>query len=188
MTEAVLKNPEKFSKFILVDPALGFSKDEENPSFQQNSPSFLGKIILAPSFVRTSIIAAYGSNPWSIKPIFSSFVYNKSSVTYERLVTLKKPLAIEDMTRAQGDWLENLSINEDHSMFTKFETYKSLDMPVLLIWGDQDNITPLWQGQALVNFFRKADLQVIKDTGHIPYLENTDKFNKKLMEFLKNSR
>lgn len=188
MTEAVLKDPSKFSKFILVDPALGFSKNKNNPSFQQNSPGFLTRIMLAPSFVRTSIIAAYGSNPWSIKPIFSSFVFNKASVTHERLVTLKRPLAIEDMTRAQGDWLENLSVNEDHSMFTKFDAYNSLEMPVLLIWGDQDNITPLWQGQALVNFFKKAQLQVIKDTGHIPYLEKTDEFNEKLMGFLKDNR
>lgn len=183
-TEAVLEKPSLFKKFIQVDPALGFSADQENVRFQQNNPGRIQKLLMSSGKLRDSIIAAYGSNPWSIKPIFESFVFKKDAVTEERVAILKKPLALENMTRAQGDWLQNLVINQDTGQYTEYKKYAALDIPVLLIWGDKDELTPLWQGKALEKLYKNADLAVIPNTGHIPYLEDTARFNESLLKFL----
>lgn len=185
--QAILQKPNIFKKFIQVDPALGFSEDQLSVHFQQNEPTFLKKGLMASSLFRDSIIATYGSSPWSIKPIFETFVFNKHSVTNDRVATLQKPLKVKGMTRAQGDWLQNLVINQDHSMYTDYASYNRLDIPVLLIWGKEDNITPLWQGKALKNMYKNASLIIIPHTGHIPYLEDTPTFNRVLIAFLENS-
>lgn len=43
--------------------------------------------------------------------------------------------------------------------------------PTLLIWGDQDTDTPLWQGQALEQIIPDAGLVVYQGAGHYSYLE-----------------
>lgn len=43
--------------------------------------------------------------------------------------------------------------------------------PTLLLWGDQDTDTPLWQGQALEQAIPDAGLVVYKGAGHYSYLD-----------------
>ncbi len=184
MTEAVLKAPDRFTRFVQVDAALGFSKDPRNLVFQQNAPSLIKKIIMSPGVIRDALFSTYGAAPWSIRPLFESFVFKKEAVTDGRVSMLKKPLALDNMTRAQGDWLQNLLINQDNALYTDYKNYTGLDMPILIIWGEKDELTPLWQGKELEKMYKNASLHVIPDAGHIPYLEDTARFNDILLKFL----
>jgi pimeloyl-ACP methyl ester carboxylesterase len=186
VVEMALRYPETVEKLVMADPALGFNAHSEEPVFEQNNPSVLTKTLLAPYLLRDAIIATYGSSPPSIKPIFSSFVYDASCVTDERVKMLQKPLVINGMTRAEGEWLENLSVAYDDSFYNDFQNLKRLTMPTLLLWGREDLITPLWQGEKLQQLIPNSKLVIIDNTGHIPYIENKDKFNEYLLEFLQN--
>jgi pimeloyl-ACP methyl ester carboxylesterase len=57
-------------------------------------------------------------------------------------------------------------------------------MPVLIVWGRQDAVTPLWQGEQLRALIPGADLSVIDGAGHIPFIEATEAFDTVLLEFL----
>ena len=57
-------------------------------------------------------------------------------------------------------------------------------MPVLISWGGKDIVTPLWQGEALQKMLPNAQLKVMPDVGHIPYIEDINVFNKTLLNFL----
>ena len=57
--------------------------------------------------------------------------------------------------------------------------------PVAMIWGRQDNVTPLWQSQALLTLIPGSRLRMIDGAGHIPYIENTAQFNEVLLEILR---
>ncbi|MCC7209735.1 MAG: alpha/beta hydrolase [Anaerolineae bacterium] len=48
--------------------------------------------------------------------------------------------------------------------------------PTLLIWGDLDQDTPLWQGQALEKTIPDAGLVVFKGAGHFAYQERLTEF------------
>jgi pimeloyl-ACP methyl ester carboxylesterase len=48
--------------------------------------------------------------------------------------------------------------------------------PTLLIWGDLDQDTPLWQGQALEKVIPDAGLVVFKGAGHFAYQERLTEF------------
>ena len=53
---------------------------------------------------------------------------------------------------------------------------KRIKAPTLLIWGDQDQDTPLWQGQALEKAIPDAGLVVFKGAGHFAYQERLADF------------
>lgn len=46
-----------------------------------------------------------------------------------------------------------------------------ISRPTLLLWGDQDQDTPLWQAQALEKAIPDAGLVVFKGAGHYSYLD-----------------
>jgi len=183
--ETALKRPGIAEKLVLADPALGFAADRSRPQFEQKNPGGLAKAFLSAGLLRDAVTGIYGTNPLSIKPLFSSFVSNKAAVTDRRLGMLKQPLAVQGMTRAQGDWLQDLVASPEHGLFTDFRSFAKLKMPILIIWGREDTITPLWQGEALPALFGNARLTVIPDCGHIPYIEQTPAFNQRLLGFIK---
>jgi pimeloyl-ACP methyl ester carboxylesterase len=56
---------------------------------------------------------------------------------------------------------------------------RDLRVPTLLIWGAEDEITPLWDEVPA-----GARLAVIPDAGHLCYAEQPDVFNTIVREFL----
>ena len=61
----------------------------------------------------------------------------------------------------------------------------SVRLPVTLIWGDQDKITPLWQAQVLKDGLTNlVDYQIIKGAGHWPYYSHPDQLCRILVDRL----
>jgi pimeloyl-ACP methyl ester carboxylesterase len=60
-----------------------------------------------------------------------------------------------------------------------------LNMPVLLIWGDHDQIVPLSYGHTFNSLINNSKLSVLKNTGHIPQLESETEFIKAITGFCK---
>jgi len=61
-------------------------------------------------------------------------------------------------------------------------SYQSLRMPVFVIWGDRDTITPLDQGKRLAGVVPGAQLLVMPRVGHIPQIEDAAQFNGLLLK------
>lgn len=64
--------------------------------------------------------------------------------------------------------------------------YNELDIPVLLIWGRHDVITPLWVGQRLQKDIPGADLKIIEGCGHVPQEESPEPTLRFIRDFLGN--
>lgn len=183
--EAALEAPHRVQSLILVDPALGFAANEnDNPHFEQNNPSWIMRTLFTLHPLRNAMLATYGTNPLSTKSLFRSFVSDVSAVTDERVYMLQQPLIVKDTTRAYGDWLEYLIVSHDASLASNFENFKNLHIPVLIMWGSKDTVTPLWQGEKLKQLIPGSKLVVIDRVGHIPYIENAKEFNNALLHFL----
>ncbi len=183
--EIALADPKRIDSIILVDPALGFASDTINTHFEQNNPSLIMKGFFGFRFLRNSGMAAFGTNPSSTKKLFESFVWKKESVSDEKVTMLQQPLSIKGITKGYGDWMDYLLCSRQNSLISNFENYKKIKVPVLLVWGEKDEITPLWQGRALLNYFPKSSLCVLKNSGHIPYVEEPGEFYKVITTFLK---
>jgi len=57
-------------------------------------------------------------------------------------------------------------------------------IPVLLLWGAQDQVVSPRSGLLLRECFRDAQYVVLPDVGHLPYEEAPDEFNARVWRFL----
>lgn len=61
---------------------------------------------------------------------------------------------------------------------------RTIDVPVLVLWGEDDVITGRGQGEMLARGIRGARLEVLAGAGHLPNVEAPEEFNAALTKFL----
>jgi len=64
------------------------------------------------------------------------------------------------------------------------DTLYTITLPVLLIWGMQDIVTPISVAEEFFYLLPNAHLHLINHCGHAPMMEHPEEFNRKLEEFL----
>ena len=60
-----------------------------------------------------------------------------------------------------------------------------IKVPVAMIWGDRDDVTPLAQANDLRALIPQASLKVMQDVGHIPQIEDPAAFNAALIDAIR---
>ena len=69
-----------------------------------------------------------------------------------------------------------------HNPKLKYRLHR-IDIPTLLIWGENDGIVTTGYGSALKGLIPDSTLSVIPDAGHLPYVEQPDQFAGRFLEF-----
>ena len=59
-----------------------------------------------------------------------------------------------------------------------------IQVPTLLIWGEQDNVTPPFVGEKFHELIKGSVLIFVKECGHAPMMEKRGEFNEHLEKFL----
>ncbi|HEV8146512.1 MAG TPA: alpha/beta hydrolase [Bryobacteraceae bacterium] len=179
--EVALLAPDRIRALVLVDVALGFGSDGQ---FEENHPSFLTRAFYAARPFRNAVLSATATNSLMTKKLLSTFVADPNVLTPALLSVYQRPFVVKDATNRLGDWLRVLSVDKDISLTSKLSNLSNLAMTTLLIWGDKDSVTPLWQGEKLKQTIPNSTLNVLKGLGHIPQIEGPDQFNNSLLPFL----
>jgi 2-hydroxy-6-oxonona-2,4-dienedioate hydrolase len=68
-----------------------------------------------------------------------------------------------------------------HNLEDKLPTIKT---PTLLVWGEQDEVTPLWVGRKFHELLANSKLVIFDKCGHAPMMEHPEDFNRELEQFL----
>lgn len=112
-----------------------------------------------------------------VKPVFQlSFMKNLREKIYKQMgaedyiVSQESPFFKETYLNILKD-----TYNEDLPLITT-QTY--------LIWGENDNDTPVEMGAAMEESIPKSRLEFIMNAGHYPFLDNPEDFQKVLLLFL----
>ncbi len=74
-----------------------------------------------------------------------------------------------------------------HALAERKETCDNLtqiNIPVLIMMGEEDQITPPSKGQFMQNKIKDSELKIVENAGHLSNLENSDQFNKYLTDFM----
>jgi pimeloyl-ACP methyl ester carboxylesterase len=75
------------------------------------------------------------------------------------------------------------------SMLTGHDTTDNLlprlKMPVLIVWGDKDRITPLGMGETMHRLVLGSELEIISGCGHMAPVDCSAQIGPKLVEFVK---
>ncbi len=60
-----------------------------------------------------------------------------------------------------------------------------LTLPVLLVYGENDEATPVWYGEQFRQLMSDATLEVLPDAGHFVHLDRPEAVEKAVQEFLR---
>jgi pimeloyl-ACP methyl ester carboxylesterase len=60
-----------------------------------------------------------------------------------------------------------------------------LKMPVLIVWGAEDRIMPLHQGERMHQLVSQSQLEVFPGCGHRAIMQCADQVGPKVVEFVK---
>lgn len=176
--EAALRTPQRVRAVVLVDAALSISAGEPAPA------PLPVRAFLASGPVRDGVVATFLTNPLFTRKLLQGFIDDPARATDEWVVLYQRPLVVTDTTAAVGDWLPALLAPPAVAQSERPAAYRALKLPLYLIWGERDTITPLAQAEQLVKLAPHTELAVMKGVGHIPQVEDAAGFNRVLLEQL----
>jgi pimeloyl-ACP methyl ester carboxylesterase len=179
--ETALMIPDRIDALILLD--VGGLNLNLKPTSETNKPTPIGLFLGAPA-VRNPVLAATATNPLFTRKLISAMLLNPADATDEKIKILQEPLVLQDATNTLGDWLNEVLGPQEISLTSDPANYQVLDMPALIIWGDNDTIIPLQEGEYLKSILPNAELVVMQGVNHIPHLEDIDTLMEIVLGFL----
>jgi len=185
--EAAMQRPERVRALVLVDAALGIVATGDAGNAPPAPPALV-RAVLAVRPLRTSLVAAFLTNPSFTRRLLQGFIADPAAATDARVAIYQRPLTVRGTTTAVAAWLPELVAPPVASRSESAAAYAALTMPVVAIWGDRDTVTPLAQGEQLVRLVPHGRLEVMAGVGHIPQIEDPDAFNALLTRTLTSLR
>ena len=179
---ALLEKPDAAKAVVFVDPAPGFAAEPGQPAATGAMP---GASILGVRLVREMLIAATVGNPNFTRKLLSGFVYEPEKIPEATVAIYQRPMNQKGNTPAVANWLYQFIGKDDPTLMSDVETFAARSkLPIELIWGDKDTVTPLWQGERLRELWNGSQLQVLDGVGHIPQIESEARFIEMLLSSL----
>lgn len=143
------------SKLVLLDTA----------SYQQELPAFIS-ILRVPVINELSLLLT--SNNFKSRMILRQAFFDHSKITEEMVATYGSYLSLPGASQALIKTAKQILPPDLEEISGR---YKSIDVPVLLIWGEKDEIVPLEVGRKLARNIPHAELVVVPNCGHVPQEE-----------------
>lgn len=165
-----LRHPDRLDRLVLVDAAVAFG----------GPPAFVGNIVTLPPVWRWGRVAlqAYFTRA-NLEATLRGFQANPDFLTeadydayWRAFQTTGWDVALLGITRDLAtDALDDALLSR-------------ITARTLLIWGAEDTVTPLAQGERLNRLLPNSELVVIPNVGHQPFEEAPQAFNQALIAFL----
>ena len=86
-----------------------------------------------------------------------------------------------------SEYLENEKLSKIFSKVVSENLTRLLTLikkPTLILWGKNDNVTPLYYGELMNKLIPKSKLVVFKKAGHFSFLDQPEEFVKELIKFI----
>ncbi len=143
------------SKLILLDTA----------SYKQDLPYFIS-ILRVPIINEVALLLT--SSNFKTRMILRKAFFDHSKITEEMVTTYAEYLSLPGASHALITAAKQMVPSNLEEIS---ERYKSINIPVLLIWGEKDEIVPLEVGRKLAGNIPDAKLVVVPNCGHVPQEE-----------------
>ena len=174
VTELALRHPARLRGIVLVDAALG----ELDPQGEAGAARVLRTRPLAELATSATV-----TNPAALGPLLRSMIARKEQAE-PWLPVLGEPMRREGTTTAYASWLPNLFTRSDGALSRRSAELSRIRVPVALIWGEADTVTPLDQGRRIAQLTKARSLAVLPGVGHIPHIEDPQAFTRALDQAL----
>lgn len=179
--EMAMRYPDRVQGLVLLDPALGLPEPGEKTA--ADPPGWL-TAILGVGPLRNAIVAITITNRLMTRTLLARLMAKRERATDSVVSVLQTPMRLKNSTEDFGAWLQYFVAPDRDARSMEPENYRKIAMPVSLIWGDKDEITPLQQGQRLKGLIPGSTLTIIEGSGHMPHIEDTQAFEAALLSAL----
>lgn len=114
------------------------------------------------------------------------FVQKKTESTFYDPKVASKELIDEvyDIVNDRNKAIRIIAIAKSALRHNIAERLHLIKRPVLLVWGNQDTITPAFVGEKFKELLPNSRLFLLDKCGHAPMMEHPQEFNRLLHEFL----
>ena len=178
-----LDSPEKVERLVLVD-ALGIGAPRRVLAYSILLTRGLGELTL-----RGTARALRQMNPTMIRRFWGWYLKRPNRVdtiwTDERIASHGTLLATPAYRAAYLSALRSIAgMRQLRDGVVVQDRLTELRMPTLLIWGGHDHIFPASHAQVAVGRIPNGRLEVFDDSGHTPQMEEPERFNRVVLDFL----
>ena len=178
-----LDSPEKVERLVLVD-ALGVGAPRRVLAYSILLTRGLGELTL-----RGTARALRQMNPAVIRRFWGWYLKRPNRVASiwsdERIANHGTLLATPEYRAAYLSALRSIAgMRQLRNGVVVEDRLAELRMPTLLIWGGQDHIFPASHARAAKDRIPNGRLEIFDDSGHTPQMEEPDRFNRVVFDFL----
>ena len=115
------------------------------------------------------------------------FIKQKTEQTFYDPKTASKELVDEvyDIVNSRIKAIKIITLAKSAIRNNIGDQLAKLTLPTLLIWGNQDSITPPFVGEEFKKLIPHSQLHFIDKCGHAPMMEQPEAFNSIMLNFLK---
>lgn len=173
-------HPEQVSHLILLSPQALTPQTLEALNAQSSVQS--GELFDLPFYAP---LIRFTLPKWAVKAWLEGAYADPSLITEQILGRY------HDMLLAPGvrkHVLERLAQTKTFDLSQQSLALKSLQPPTLLLWGKEDQVTPVNQLNYFEQMIPKVQSVVFKNTGHLVQEENATESVQALLNFLKNAQ
>lgn len=173
-TELVMRYPHRARGLVLVDAALGLT------AAPSDAPWFV-----QPKWIREILVSLTITNPVATKTLLESMIAKKQRALPEFVAILQRPTTQRDTTSDFADWLYYFLGADREAVSADRNAYARIKLPVAILWGDKDSVTPVEQALDLRTLLPpETTLTLLPGLGHIPQIEDPAVFNDALLKAL----
>ncbi|NVB85108.1 MAG: alpha/beta fold hydrolase [Kofleriaceae bacterium] len=137
-----------------------------------------------PSFLRWAQVGGIGELLFSL--FYTERIEDRAPLAYvdERFVTQPRVERVEEDLARPGTVAGALATARGHHFAALHQALVGFDKPVLLLWGENDLVTPIRFAYRLREELANAELKVYPRCGHIPMVEARTSSTRDLVAFL----
>jgi pimeloyl-ACP methyl ester carboxylesterase len=184
ITETALRYPDRVTKLVIVAGAIGLGAEEAfaNESGSNTaSGAFAMLANLDPDSAGAQTLIRSFFNVDFADNLLKTAYYDPSRIDPDRLELSSRGMKVPGWEGGLLAYAQAMSKDMDA---TDLDALKAIPIPVLLMWGEEDQIVPISVGERLRDVFPDNIWKTYPRTGHIPMDEATDTFNSDILEFL----
>jgi pimeloyl-ACP methyl ester carboxylesterase len=115
-----------------------------------------------------------------------NYIQKKTEQTFYDPATASKELVDEvyDIVNQRAKAIKIIALAKSAIRNNLGDELKAISLPTLLIWGNNDTITPPFVGREFQRLIQNSELHFIDKCGHAPMMERPAEFNQLLEAFL----
>jgi 2-hydroxy-6-oxonona-2,4-dienedioate hydrolase len=115
-----------------------------------------------------------------------AYIQRKTELTFYDPATATKELVDEvyDIVNQRAKAIKIIALAKSAIRNNLGDELKGVKLPTLLIWGNDDTITPPFVGKEFQRLIPHSELHFIDRCGHAPMMERSEEFNTLLSAFL----